>query len=319
MEDIEKKMDSLEEVAGFIRKYIVGMDDLIKLLLIAILTEGHILIEGPPGTGKTLTARLLALSIGGIFRRVQMTPDILPTDILGSYYYNLQKGEWILREGPIFSNILLVDEISRAPPRTQSALLEAMGEGRVSLEGRTFDLPKPFLVIATQINLGDLAGEGVYPLTPTLTDRFAYSYITKIVDKQHEMEILKRIDNIDDVLRSQASSSIISTKDLLVLQRRVRDIYVDDRIRKYIVDLIDALRRSEDLSIPPSTRASIWLLKGSRAIALLERLNYVVPDHVKEIAPYVLYHRIYFRDPMKEVDKAKFIKDLLTRVEVPKI
>jgi len=319
-EDLKSLREPLDRLRDFIESYIVGMKDLIRLLMIALLTEGHVLIEGPPGTGKTLAAKLLASSIGGVFRRIQMVPDILPSDVLGSFYYDLQKSQWIFREGPVFANILFVDELSRAPPRTQSALLEAMQEGRVSIEGRFFDLPKPFLVIATQIYTGSSHVEGVYPLTHTLLDRFAYSYRTSYADPQDEIKILDKIDDIDEIIRSGSLKPLIETKDILKLQKIVREIYVDQRIKRYIIDIISSLRKSEDLAVKPSTRASIWLLKGSRALALLEGEEFVVPDHVKKIAPYVLSHRIEFKSEFgEERDVYKYIQDLLSRIEVPKL
>jgi MoxR-like ATPase len=311
---------SLNQITDFISRYVVGLKDLLQLLLIALLSEGHILIKGPPGTGKTLTARLLSLSIGGVFKRVQMVPDILPSDILGSFYYDLQKGQWIFREGPIFSNILLVDDLTRAPPRTQSALLEAMQEGRVSIEGRTFELPKPFLVIATQVEAEEGLGEGVYQLSPTLLDRFAYSFRSYYVSPEEEIKILDRVDDIDDIIRSSFIKPIMTTNDLIKIQSLTRDVYIDPKIKKYIVDIITYFRKAEDLVLKPSTRATIWLLKGARALALLEGMEYVIPDHVKKIVYYVLGHRILLKEGYYEkIDIYDYIRKVLSKIEVPKI
>ena len=275
-------------------------------------------IEGPAGSGKTLVARLLASSIGGVFKRIQMTPDLLPSDVLGGFYYNIPKGEWVFREGAVFANVLFIDELNRAPPKTQSALLEVMQEGRVSIEGRTFEVPKPFLVIATQINVKDLFIEGTYQLTHTLLDRFSYSYYVSYLDPLNEIRMLERINDLDSVLKSSSIDPVASLEEIVALQRRVKEIYVDEKIRKYIVDIVDYFRRSEEVLIPPSSRASIWILKGARALAMLEGLDYVAPDHVKKIALYVLRHRIFLREEERRENIDEYIRKALSVIEVPK-
>ncbi len=311
------KREILSSIAEELGKYVVGYNDLLRLMVIAILSEGHILIEGPPGTGKTLTARLVALSIGGVFKRIQGVPDMLPSDITGSYYFDIAKGEWIFREGPIFANIVMVDEINRMTPRTQSALLEAMQEGRVSVEGRTHQLPKPFLLIATQLNVG----EDLYRLTPNLLDRFAYSYRTSYPDAETELKILERIDAIEDVLRSSQERSLIGPKDIAETQSEIRNVYVSEAVRKYIVDLVNHIRGGRDLLVGPSTRAAVWLLKGSRALAYLEGLDYVAPDHVKALAGSVLTHRIVLKHEavVKGIKPGDLIDRALREVEVARV
>ncbi|MEZ0290064.1 MAG: MoxR family ATPase [Sulfolobales archaeon] len=307
-----------ETLVGELDKYVVGYKDLLKLMIVALLSEGHILVEGFPGTGKTVTARLLSMTIGGVFRRIHMTPDLLPSDIIGSYYYDIGRGEWVLRQGPIFSNILLVDEINRAPPRTQTALLEAMQEGKVSIEGRLYDLPKPFLVIATQMTS---PGEGIYNLTPALLDRFAYSYRTTYPDPESEIEILRRVDSIDDTLRSGKLSNILNPSVIVETQKIIREIYVSDYVKKYIVDLVNKIRENTELLIPPSPRTSIWLLKGSRVLAYLEGSDYVAPDHVKMISEYVILHRIILKPEaeLRNVKPRDILDRALREVPVPKI
>ena len=297
-----------------ISEYIVGYEDLLRLLLIAILSNGHILLEGPPGTGKTTIAKIFAELIGGKFKRVQMTPDLLPSDIIGTYYFDIKKSEWVLREGPIFTNILLVDELNRAPPRTQSALIEAMQEGQVSIEGKTLKLPKPFLVVATQIPVG---GEGTYPLTPVLVDRFAYSYRLMYLDPKAEVQIIVKSDIIEDA----KLNALLTPREVIEMQELVRKIYVSDKVKDYIVNLVDYIRGCEEVLLGPSPRASIWLCRGSRALAFINGMDYVIPDHVKSLAHYVLDHRIVLK-PTYEAEGVKsydIVERALREIEVPKI
>ncbi len=309
----KNSVEKLNAVIDELSRYIVGYEDLLKLMAIALVSEGHILIEGPPGTGKTTLAKLFAQMIGGTFKRVQMTPDLLPSDILGTYYYDFSTSRWIFREGPIFANIVFVDELNRAPPRTQAALLEAMQEKQVTIEGHTHALPQPFLVLATQMPVGT---EGTYPLTPVLIDRFAYMYQVTFLDPEKEVEILNRIDLIE----TTQPRALMRLEEVIELQRATREVYVSTKIKSYIVNLVNYLRKQEEVSIGPSPRASIWLMKGARTLALLEGLDFVVPDHVKWIAPYVLTHRIFLKPEASigGVSPRDLVLRALESVEVPK-
>lgn len=313
LEDLRVKLNEIESTLS---KYIVGHRWLLKLMIVALVSGGHILVEGPPGIGKTTVAKLFAQLIGGRFRRIQATSDMLPSDILGSYYYDLAKGSWVLREGPIFSNVILIDELNRAPPRTYSALLEALQEGQVSIEGVTYKLPRPFLVIATQIPTVAV-GEGTYPLPSLIRDRFAYSYRAGMPSPEEEVEVLGRVDEVEVA----SLNPILSQDEIIALQEVVRSsIYVSDRVRRYIVDIVNRVRVSEEVAIPPSPRASIWIMKGSRVLAFLEGLDYVAPDHVKAIAPFVLVHRVTIK-PEYEVEglnPLSIVERVLGEVEVPK-
>ena len=296
-----------------IKKYVVGYEDLVRLMVVALASEGHILVEGPPGVGKTTLAKVFAKSIKADFKRVQMTPDVLPSDITGANYYDLADSKWKFRRGPVFTNILLVDELNRATPRTQSALLEAMAERQVSVEGTTYSLSKPFLVIATQI---PFPSEGTYPLTPVQKDRFAYSYKASLPDPDSEIRI---IDAADVVERSDIDP-VADLKDVLSLVDSARSIYVSDKVKKYVVDLVNWVRRDDRVSEPPSPRASIWCVRGARVLALIEGLDYVAPDHVKHIFPNVLRHRIGVKSEylVDGVDPESIIADALNSVEVLK-
>jgi MoxR-like ATPase len=289
------------------------MEDVITLMLIAMLTEGHILIEGPPGTGKTHLAKVFASTIGGSFSRIQMTPDLLPADIIGTIYYDIASRTWQLKRGPIFANVILADELNRATPKAQAALVEAMQEMQVSIEGKTYELPRPFLLIATQLPYG---GEGTYPLTDVQRDRFAYSVEVSYPSREQELAIISSIDFIEKPRVSQ----VVSASEVVKLIESVVRVKVSERVKNYILDIVARVRGFDEVSSGPGPRASIWLLKGSRALAFLEGRDYVIPDDVKKLAYHVLPHRIKIKleyqadniSPLSIVEKA------LKEVEVPK-
>ncbi len=315
MPDAQGPGEAREKLASLISQvteYFVGHEELVQLLTAALLSEGHVLIEGPTGTGKTLLAKVFAMSIGGAFSRIQMTPDLLPADIVGSVYYDLQSGEWKLKLGPIHANVVFIDELNRAPPRTQSALLEAMQERQVSIEGRTIPLPKPFLVVATMVP----GGEGTYPLPPLSVDRFSFCASIAGPDPAVEREVLRRIDRIEELNVKQ----VLTAGEVLAMAAEVRRVHVSERVREYIVNLVEAVRRAEEVDVKPSTRAAVWMLKGARALAYLSGRDYVLPDDVKRISVYALRHRIavkpdYALDGVRPED---IIRRALEEVEVPK-
>mgnify|MGYP000204874993 CR=1 FL=1 len=307
-------MDLMNKMIGRISEFIVGHEELLKLMYIALITDGHIMLEGPTGVGKTYTAKLFAQSIGGKFKRIQIVPDMLPSDILGSYYYDISRGEWVFREGPIFANVILVDELNRAPPRTQAAFIEAMQERQVTIEGNTFQLPQPFMVLATQMPIGS---EGTYPLTPVHIDRFSYYYPLDYPNFDEEVEIISRIDRIENV----NIEPVASLEEINMVKNEVLKVHVSRKVKEYIVNIVNFIRKQNEVLIGPSPRASIWLLKASRALAYMNAEEYVVPDHVKQLAKYVLLHRVKIKSEY-EVDGVKpidIIDRALNSVEVPKV
>jgi MoxR-like ATPase len=311
---MSKVRENVIEAMRSLKDLIVGYDDLVRLLFVAALTRGNILIEGPPGTGKTTAAKLFAEMFGGTFKRVQMTPDLLPSDIIGSYYFDLRKGEWVLRKGPLFANVVLVDELNRAPPRTQSALLEAMQERQVSIDGVVHHLPEVFMVVATQMPTG---AEGTYPLTPVLVDRFSYYYVTRYFnDEEVESAIVLKAEEIE----GSSGRNSFSLELLEEASKEVSKVYVSDKVLRYIVRLVTFIRGREEVLIPPSPRASIWLYRGSKAMAYLDGSDYVVPDHVKWLARYVLTHRIHLKPEYQAegVKPADLVEQAIRSVEVPK-
>lgn len=302
----------VEEIVAEVGRFIVGKKDVIQMMLVALVSEGHILLEGPPGTAKTLMAKTFAQTIGAKFSRIQMTPDTLPADILGSVVYNVRSGEFEVKRGPIFANIVLVDELNRAPPKTQAAFLEVMQERQVTIEGVSYPVERPFLILATQMPYGS---PGTYPLTEVQVDRFAYKVKVGHAPPEEETQILERVDFIEAEMVRQTAS----VKDVLKLIEEARNVYVSEAVRRYIVDIVSGLRGNSMLAEGPSARASIWLMKASRAYALISGRDYVLPDDVKAVAPHVLRHRLQLRrEILEETSEDQIIKEALAETPVPK-
>ncbi len=288
--------DYITQIIDNVERVIVGKRDSIELLMIALLCEGHVLIEDVPGVGKTMLARSIAISIGGSFKRIQCTPDLLPNDITGVSVYNQQNGQFEFREGPVFVNVLLADEINRATPRTQSALLEAMQEQQVSVDGITRSLPRPFIVLATQ---NPIEYEGTFPLPEAQLDRFLIRIslgYPSANDEQHLLGNLRRRHPIVDL--KSISSGIENGEGLyriLTLQPQVWDIHVDESLSSYIIQLVNATRNHPDIALGASPRASLALYKTAQAMAALRGRDHILPDDIKYLFVPTLAHRLIIR------------------------
>ena len=305
-EDLKRLIDNIEKV-------IVGKTDKVRLIVVGLLTNGHILIEDVPGVGKTMLALALAKSINADFKRIQFTPDLLPSDVTGGFVYSPKTGDFDFRKGPVFTNILLADEINRTTPRTQSALLECMQEYKVSLDGKTFSLPQPFMVVATQ---NPIECQGTYPLPEAQIDRFLMKIDMGYLSQQEEVLVIqgqKKKHPIDDL------TPAVDLENILKLQEKIKDIEISSHILDYIVQLVSLTRSHEDIKLGASPRASISLMKASAAWALLEERDYVVPDDVVKLIPWVLKHRIALHPKALIAGKTPefIISELLKSTPIP--
>jgi MoxR-like ATPase len=304
----------LDRLIGNVEQVVLGKPEAIKLAVVALLGEGHILIEDVPGVGKTLLARALAASISCSFHRLQFTPDLLPSDILGSSVYNTVSGEFLFKHGPIFANVILADEINRTTPRTQSALLEAMGDGQVSVEGKTYPLEPPFIVLATQ---NPFEFEGTYVLPESQLDRFMLRIRMGYPLRSVERDILTSHRQGEPV---ESLQPVLTAGEVIRMQRAVREVRVDDAISDYLLDLVHATRDSDDLTVGVSTRGALTLYRAAQSLAFISGRDYVVPDDIKALAVPVLAHRVLGRSFLQagEFNAAEaVIRDLLDRLRVP--
>jgi len=285
-EELCRLVAQLEENMG---RVVLGKADVVRWCLVALLAGEHVLLEDVPGVGKTLVAKALARSVAGDFCRLQFTPDLLPSDILGSSIFDSKQGQFVFHRGPIFSHIVLADEINRAPPRTQSALLEAMSEGQVSIDGQTFMLPRPFLVLATQ---NPFEFEGTYSLPESQLDRFLLRISMGYPGRDDERRVLASHRHGEPV---QELEPVIECEQVAALQEAVRGIMFEDSVSDYLLGIVHRTRESDELRVGVSTRGALSLYRAAQALALIEGRAFVVPDDVKRLAPLVLSHRVILK------------------------
>ena len=294
---------------------VIGQANLVKQLLVALLSGGHVIIEGVPGTGKTLLVKVLSKLITADFRRVQLTPDILPSDILGTNIFDLNSRNFILKKGPIFTEILLADEVNRTPPKTQAALLEAMEEQQITLDGETMLLPPLFWVIATQ---NSLEFEGTYPLPEAQLDRFLFKLVVNYPTKEAERQML--INAQQGFKDLDLIKAIATVEDILELRKQVQDIQVENNILDYLLNVVERSRKHPDLFLGASPRAAVAWLNATKASACLSGRDYVIPDDVKEVAVPLLRHRLLLK-PEAQLDNVQIdevIASMLKQISVPR-
>jgi MoxR-like ATPase len=321
-EQIKEQSKELQTIRRSVESVIVGQKDLLDGLLIALLADGHVLLEGLPGLAKSLAVQSLAQAVGGVFHRIQFTPDLLPSDLTGTHVYNPKTGDWSVRKGPLFANFVLADEINRAPAKVQSALLEAMQERQVSLGGETHKLPSPFLVLATQ---NPVEQEGTYPLPEAQVDRFLMKLVVTYPSKADELQIIDRMGTGGPAPQIETSSSLEQLADL---RRLMQAIYVDDKVKSYVVDLVFATRdpglvgldRLKQLVMyGASPRASLALTASARARAFLEGRGFVTPQDVKAVGMSVLRHRLIttYEAEAEDVTSEDILQQIFDHVPVP--
>jgi MoxR-like ATPase len=307
--------ETCQQVVNQVKKVIVGKEQVLEKVMLAVLANSHILFEDYPGLAKTLMARSFAMSMGCEFSRIQFTPDLLPADITGTYIYNVKTSDFELRRGPVFTNILLADEINRAPPKTQAALLEAMQERQTTLDGKTHPITDPFIVIATQ---NPIEYEGVYPLPEAQLDRFLLRLRLGYPNRMEEVEILKRrMERAQEDIQLEPAAN---GETILALQKTVEGIHVDDDVLGYVTDIVQATRVQRQIEVGASPRGSLAIFKLARARAVFHGRDYVIPDDVKEVAAPALVHRMIMKAEswVKGVDPRQVVDEILKTIPVPK-
>ncbi len=317
-DDIATVSTMYQQILEKIGEFVVGNESMIEMLVIGLLAEGHVLVEGVPGTAKTTLVKVLSHLSGCEFKRVQCAVDTQPADILGVRIYDPEKREFLLKKGPIFSNFTLIDEINRITPKTQSAFIEAMSERQVTLDGITFRLPEPFFCIATQ---NPFEYEGTFPLIEAQKDRFMMSYQLNYLSREEEMEILRREEKgeLDLERWFEKLSPILDHEQIARIIRLLRTVHVSEPILQYIRDLVIATRSHGDVMLGASSRASIALVRGGRAVAAMNGRTYVIPDDVKKLVPWVLQHRLLMKreSDMGGVTDRQVLEEILRTIEVP--
>ena len=313
MEQHDSARELAQKIIENIEKVIVGKSRAVELGVIALMCEGHALIEDVPGVGKTMLARSIARSVGASFKRIQFTPDLLPTDVTGVSIYNQQSGDFEFREGPIIAQMVLADEVNRATPKTQSAMLEAMDERQVTVEGITHSVPSPFMVMATQ---NPVEYEGTFPLPEAQLDRFLLIISLGYPTIEEELEIIERQQMAHPI---ETLQPVATAQEVIDIQRAIRAIYVDDLVKQYIVNLTDATRSHADISLGASPRASLAMYRGGQAIALIRGRDFVLPDDVKDLAQPMLSHRMIVSPAarMRGVSSPDVVETILEQIPVP--
>lgn len=315
--DLSELNQTISRVKSELKKIIVGQDDIIDLLIAAVLADGHVLIEGVPGIAKTLIAKLLAKTISADFSRIQFTPDLMPSDILGTSVFNMKSSEFEFSRGPIFSNIILIDEINRAPAKTQSALFEVMEEKQVTIDGTTYIMENPFTVFATQ---NPIEHEGTYKLPEAQIDRFLFKAEMDYPNEEEELKILLDLHSRKNINDIKIIEPVFTKEKLSNLREQVRSVIIDEKVASYITKIINHTRNNSDLYLGGSPRASISVMIGAKAFAAMKGRDFVTPDDIIDVVYPALRHRILLT-PEKEMEGVtpdEIIKTIINRVEVPR-
>jgi MoxR-like ATPase len=315
--DLTALNEAVVAIRSEIQKVIVGQDEMVKLILAALLADGHVLIEGVPGVAKTLTAKLVARSVDAGFSRVQFTPDLMPSDVLGTPVFNPKEAVFEFKKGPVFSNIVLVDEINRAPAKTQSALLEIMEERQASVDGKTYAMAAPFMVLATQ---NPVEQEGTYRLPEAQLDRFLFKIVVPYPSEAEELSILTRFHHMGNVKVNEIVKPVLNAEQINNLRLQIKNILIEEKLLQFIAKLIHQTRNHKSIYLGASPRASLSIMNSSKAIAAMQGRDFVTPEDIREVVVPVLRHRIILAPDkeMEGVSEEEVIKQIIQGMDVPR-
>jgi len=315
--DLSSLREAVAQIKAELGKVIIGQEDMIELLIISILADGHSLIEGVPGVAKTVTAKLLAKTLNVDFSRIQFTPDLMPSDILGTSVFNVKTSEFEFKKGPLFSNIILIDEINRAPAKTQAALFEAMAERQITMDGVEYEMKPPFLVFATQ---NPIEQEGTYRLPEAQLDRFLFKISVKYPSLEQEVRILESKHSQKTREVASLITTVLSAPQIAAYQSTIREIIIENNLLRYIASIVDNTRSNANLYLGASPRASIAIMDASKALAAIRGRDFITPDDIKKVAEPVLGHRILLT-PEREMEgltAEKIVQQIVDSIEVPR-
>ncbi len=315
--DLTELRESVFAIRNEIRKVIVGQDEMVKLILAALLADGHVLLEGVPGVAKTLTAKLVAKSVDAGFSRIQFTPDLMPSDVLGTPVFNPRDAVFEFKKGPLFSNIILVDEINRAPAKTQSALLEVMEEKQISVDGKTYSMNQPFMVLATQ---NPVEQEGTYRLPEAQLDRFIFKIVIPYPSESEELQILKQLHQLGNSKAEDSILKVLNGDRIQQLRAQIKTIVMEDHLLEFVAKLVNNTRNHKSIYLGASPRASIAIMNASKSIAAMSGRDFVIPDDIREVAAPVLRHRIMLT-PDKEMEgvaEDEVIQQIIESMDIPR-
>ena len=315
--DLKNLQEAVQKIKAELGKVIVGQHDMLEMLIISILTDGHSLIEGVPGVAKTLTAKLLAKTLAVDFSRIQFTPDLMPSDILGTSIFNVKTNEFEFKQGPVFSNIVLIDEINRAPAKTQAALFEIMEERQVTMDGTEYKMQPPFLVFATQ---NPVEQEGTYALPEAQLDRFLFKINVPYPTLEEEIHILENEHHRKDAFVLDSVTQVLNAKQIAEYQHTIKQIIIESNLLKYIAAIVDNTRTNANLFLGASPRASLAIMNASKALAAINGRDFVTPDDIKKIAPSILRHRIMLTPEreMEGITADKVVQQIIETIEIPR-
>ena len=315
--DLTQLSEAVAAIRQQIKKIIVGQDEMVKLIVAALLADGHVLIEGVPGVAKTLTAKLVARSLSVHFSRIQFTPDLMPSDVLGTPVFNPKEATFEFKKGPLFSNIVLIDEINRAPAKTQAALFEVMEERQITVDGRTYPMQPPFMVLATQ---NPIEQEGTYRLPEAQLDRFLFKIVVPYPSESEEFEILKQFHDMGNTDVMAVVDSVLQGQQIIDIRKQVRNILIEEKLLQFIARLTHQTRNHKSIYLGASPRASLAVMNASRAVAAINGRDFVTPEDILEVVPSVLRHRIIL-SPDKEMEgitEDNVLKQIIQTLDIPR-